>query len=91
MATVYYGDIDPDFVGGVPYGVRALYLKPGQTEPAPDEWGSIAAWAWGLSRAVDYLETDKGVDAKKVADLRRLAAGQDRDVGRRARPRASPW
>ena len=67
VATVYYGDIEPDFLGGVPYGVRGSYLKPGQTEPATDEWGAIAAWAWGLSRAQDYLETDKGVDAKRVA------------------------
>jgi hypothetical protein len=69
VATVYYGDIDPDFAGGIPYGVRALYLKPGQNEPAPGEWGAIAAWAWGLSRAIDYLETDRGVDARRVAIL----------------------
>lgn len=67
VATVYYGDIDPDFPGGIKHGVRALYLKPGQTEPAPDEWGTIAAWGWGLSRALDYFETDRGVDAKRVA------------------------
>ena len=67
IANVYYGDIDPDFLGGVQYGVRKLYLKPGQTEPASDEWGSIAAWGWGLSRALDYFETDEKIDAKRIA------------------------
>ena len=67
VAGFYYGDVDPDFLRGVPLGIRAKYLKPGQTEPAADEWGAIAAWAWGMSRAMDYLETDRGVDAKRVA------------------------
>lgn len=67
VATVYYGDIEPDFGTGIKYGIRGHYLKPGTTKPAPDEWGAIAAWAWGLSRAMDYFEKDKDIDAGKVA------------------------
>jgi hypothetical protein len=66
VATVYYGDIEPDFAKGIKYGIRGYYLKPGTTKPAPDEWGAIAAWAWGLSRAMDYFSTDKDINAGKV-------------------------
>lgn len=67
VATVYYGDIEPDFKTGYKYGIRGVYLEPGMKEPARDEWGAISAWAWGLSRAMDYFETDKQIDAKRVA------------------------
>jgi len=67
LATANYGDIEPDFVGAISHGVRPLFFAQGQTEPASDEWGAEGAWAWGLSRIADYLETDKDIDAKKIA------------------------
>ena len=66
-AILRYSEIQPDNAAGYTKGVIGLALAPGQAKPAPDEWGTIAAWTWGLSRVMDYLETDKSVDAKRVA------------------------
>ena len=68
FATLYYGDIEPDLKKGIQLGgIRKHYLRAGQETPEADEWGAIAAWSWGLSRVMDYLETDPQIDAHRVA------------------------
>jgi (4-O-methyl)-D-glucuronate---lignin esterase len=67
FATVNYADIEPDFKGGWVSGIRPLFLRKGQTEPGPNDWGAIGAWSYGLSRILDYFEKDKDIDAKRVA------------------------
>ena len=49
---------------GLTSGIIGLVNK-GQPRK-PDDWGTLRAWAWGASRALDYLETDKLVDSRKV-------------------------
>ncbi|MDD4871858.1 MAG: acetylxylan esterase [Kiritimatiellae bacterium] len=68
LATVYYGDLEPDFAEGWKWGVRGALAKNGlDTQFAADDGGAIGIWAWGLSRILDYLETDSDIDAKHVA------------------------
>jgi hypothetical protein len=66
VATFYCGDIAPDRPS-YKYGVFPHFLKKGEDRPGPHAWGAIAAWAWGLQRAVDYLVTDKDIDAAHIA------------------------
>src|SRR5208282_4499600 len=67
FATFCYQDIEPDFKEGYKQaGIRQMFFQPGQTEPGPDDCGAIGAWAYGLSRAMDYLEKSKDVDAHRV-------------------------
>ncbi len=67
VATMPREDIEPDFADGWIHGIRGAWLKQsGRTTLAPDDWGAIGAWAFGLSRALDYLETDSSIDAKRA-------------------------
>ncbi|KPL22484.1 MAG: hypothetical protein AMJ75_08000 [Phycisphaerae bacterium SM1_79] len=67
-AAINYSSIETDREGQPNVNLaRKLALAPGQEAPAPDEWGTIAAWAWGISRLMDYYETDPSVDAKRIA------------------------
>lgn len=66
-ALVRDQDIQADRADSWTDGVIGLTFAPGQTEPKPGEWGTISAWAWGISRIIDYFETDRAVDARRIA------------------------
>jgi len=63
-ASVEVGPIQNDYGGGLSSGIIGL-MAAGQPRK-PDDWGALCAWAWGLSRAMDYFETDKSIDARQV-------------------------
>jgi hypothetical protein len=66
LATFYNGDVDPDRPDFTD-GVHPHFMKAGQGKRGPHDWGTIAAWAWGLQRAVDYLATARDIDAGRIA------------------------
>ncbi|MBX2814988.1 MAG: hypothetical protein KTR24_03285 [Saprospiraceae bacterium] len=65
VATVYCGEFDPDFDDGFSNAAHALTAA----QRTESSWGTIAAWAWGLSRALDALEDISHIDASRVAVL----------------------
>jgi hypothetical protein len=64
LITAYYGDIDPDYNDGFKNGVHSLLDD--NRKPKQNNGGSIDAWAWGLSRIVDYVKTDAVFDGSKI-------------------------
>lgn len=64
-AIIEPSSIQADYGAGLTKGIIGLVNKGGRRKP--DEWGALRAWAWGASRAIDYFESDKDVDVKRVA------------------------
>ncbi len=65
VATFYNGDVDPDRTD-VREGIQPHLRKKGE-KPGPHDWGTIAAWAWGAHRVVDYLCEQEDIDKKRIA------------------------
>lgn len=68
VATAYCGDIEPDYAEGWKTSLRGVI---GNRET--NTWGAMGAWAWGLSRMLDYVQSDKDIDGKKA-----IAVGHSR-------------
>lgn len=75
IAAFYNADVDPDLKSDTEFkdGIHPL-LDRGPR--APDAWGTLAAWAWGASRCMDYLETDKDIAKHKVAVIGHSRGGK---------------
>ncbi|HTK78033.1 MAG TPA: acetylxylan esterase [Gemmataceae bacterium] len=72
VAIFAAGELEPDDAKATT-GIRRAWRKPGQTEFGPHDWGTIAAWAYGMHRAVDYLVTEPTIDKTKI-----IAVGHSR-------------
>lgn len=80
LVTACYCDLEPDHVDGHKGALRSILhpkepknftpgpaMKGAPANAAPDEWGAIGAYAYGLSRAMDYIEKENAIDEKRVA------------------------
>ena len=65
FAIIVPNSIQADNGAGLRAGIIGLVNK-GQARK-PDDWGSLRAWAWGASRAIDYFEKDEAIDASRIA------------------------
>jgi len=66
IAAFHNADVDPDKDDGFKNGVHGVFDAPGKAR-TDDAWGTIAAWAWGASRAIDALVDQPGIDASRIA------------------------
>ena len=65
-ALAYYnGDVDPDDFDGFTNGVHGVF-QPDPKVRTADSWGTLAAWAWGASRVMDWIETQPTIDRARV-------------------------
>jgi hypothetical protein len=72
VAIFAAAELEPDDAKATT-GIRRAWLKPGQSTFGPHDWGTIAAWAYGMHRAVDYLVTEPTIDKTKI-----IAVGHSR-------------
>lgn len=73
-AGITLGQLSPDDPAHYRDGIIGFYDGP--RERAPNSWRTLAAWAWGGSRAMDYLETDEDIDAQRVAVIGHSRSGK---------------
>ena len=77
-ATIAFctGDISPDRQHGRTLGVFPVFEDVEKQYRAKDGWGMLSAWAWGASRVMDWIETERLLDAKHVAVVGQSRGGK---------------
>jgi len=82
VAIFHTSHVDPDRKDGFREGIRGFFARVKHGDEAdesvrqPNDWGSLAAWAWGAGRVLDYLETVPTIDAKRAAVIGHSRGGK---------------